>query len=164
MNLLRMLIWSVLMVWALELYSHAQLPDAPSASKSVCYTGAMDNSGQFMYVEVDCRSVPVFSKPAPYVPIVRKPGFFTMLPNRTNKQTLTSPWFIVPSVLAVGASAANVTRSRRAGAAWGDASAMLPLVGLGYVMDRFVCRAFSVAGLGYVVGLRTYGAATGTYR
>ena len=168
MSSLKASIWLLLAVWALAVYSRAQVPpDAPSASKSVCYTGAMDASGQFMYVEVDCRAVPAFAgRPAPYVPlpVVRKPGFFTMLPNRTNRQTLASPWFIVPSALAVGASAANVTRSRRAGATWGDAAAMLPLVGLGYVMDRFVCRAIGVAGLGYVVGLRTYGAATRTYR
>ena len=97
-------------------------------------------------------------------PKPRKVGFFTMLPNRSNRQTLTSPWFIIPSILAVGASAANVTRSRRAGASWGDASAMLPVIGLDYIMDRFVNRLFGVGASSYVIGLRTYGAATGSYR
>lgn len=97
-------------------------------------------------------------------PKPRHVGFFTMLPDRTNRQTLTSPWFIVPSVLAVGASVANVTRSRGAGAGWGDAATMLPVIGLNYVMDRFVNRVFGLAGASYVIGVRTYGAATRTYR
>jgi hypothetical protein len=97
-------------------------------------------------------------------PKPRHVDFFTTLPHRSNRQTLTSPWFIVPSMLAIGASAANVTRSRAAGATWGDASAMLPVIGLDYVLDRFVSRPLALVGAGYVVGLRGYGAITRTYK
>jgi hypothetical protein len=122
----------------------------------------MDASGQFMYVEVDCHAAPV-----PYVPppIAPKPGFFTLKPNRTSRQTLLSGWFLAPHLIAAGAAVANVTRSRAAGAGYGDALGPLAAVtGFDYLLDRFACRAFSVADAGYAITLRTYGAATRTYR
>jgi hypothetical protein len=86
-------------------------------------------------------------------------------PLRKNRETLRSPWYIVPHVLAIGASVANVTRARRAGAGWGDAAAgVIPLSALGFVMDRYVWRPFSVGIAGAVIGIRGYGAARGRYR
>ena len=103
-------------------------------------------------------------------PAPKPPGFWTMRrasdpPLRTNKKTLKSPWYIVPNVLSIGASVANVTRSRKAGAAYGDAMAgAIPLAGFSYVFDRYVARFIAVAPPFYIIGLRTYGAVTKTYR
>ena len=103
-------------------------------------------------------------------PAPKPPGFWTVHrsadpPLRTNKQTLKSPWYIVPNVLSIGASVANVTRSRRAGAAYGDAMAgAIPLAGFSYVFDRYVARFIAVGPPFYIIGLRTYGAVTRTYK
>jgi hypothetical protein len=72
--MIRSAIWLLLALWACAVYSRAQLPDAPSASKSVCYQGALDAKGQFMYVEVDCRSLPVA---ATVTVLAKKPTLLT---------------------------------------------------------------------------------------
>ncbi len=107
----------------------------------------------------------VLPEPAP------KPvSFWTMRnweepPLRTNKQSLRSPWYVVPQVLAVGATVANVTRSRKAGAGYGDASVGTVGVGvLAFVCDRYVWRPLGLGLAAGVIGIRGYGAATRTYR
>src|ERR1700734_3942522 len=69
------------------------------------------------------------------------------LPSRTNRQTLTSPWFIVPNALGVGVSILNVRRaeSRTPNASYSDA--LVPFVGLiplNYLLYRFVSRPMAM--------------------
>jgi hypothetical protein len=127
----------------------------------------------FLAVAVDtrCQEQPkqtgwkVVVEPAP-----RQVQFWTVRkwqepPLRANKQTLRSPWFIVPHVLAVGASVANVTRARKAGAGYAGALGPLAVVGgLDFVADRYITRIISVGVAGYVIALRTRGAVKGTYQ
>jgi hypothetical protein len=179
MNRAHVAIWLSLAIWLMVLSAvkaHGQLPDTPSVSmgvsasksKSLCYQGSTDAQNQFMYVEVDCASIPKYTFPSDATSVrltPASPGFFTLLPNRTFKQTLTSPWFIVPNVLSGLASVANVTRSRRAGAGYADSMGTWgATVGISFFLDKYISRAFGVGVAGYDGIVRTVGAANGTYQ
>jgi hypothetical protein len=108
---------------------------------------------------------PHYSKSSEWRTVVvpeRRVGFWTVRPGRTSRETLRSPWFLVPHALAAIATTVAYRRSKGESAA----DAFVPLVavvGLDYAADRFLWRPLSVGAAGYTVGLYTYGAATRTF-
>ena len=97
---------------------------------------------------------------------------FAMLPNRTNKQTLASPWFIVPHALAFAAGIFEEKRcehvvipGRPTVGGWGDALVPgLVATPMDYVIDRFIQRGISLGDAGYIIGRETYGGISKRYQ
>jgi hypothetical protein len=100
-------------------------------------------------------------------PLPRPVNFWTVHkwekpPLRTNRQTLRSPWFLIPHALAIVATTVDYRRNRPKD--WADAFVPLAVVtAADYGSDRFLWRPFSVAGASYLIVRHTVGAATGNY-
>ena len=103
-------------------------------------------------------------------PQIRHRGFFAVRrqsepPLETNRQILRDPKFMVTHVLAFGASAINVSRSRAAGATYQDAMIGIGVVSVfDYLVYKYLHRPVGLGGAMYTIGLRGYGAATKTYK
>jgi hypothetical protein len=98
------------------------------------------------------------------------PRAFAFQPARTNRQTLASPWFILPHAAAFGSAVLEKNRCQfsangaKAGG-WSDALVPVAIVtGLDYMLDRWVWRGVSLGASGYIITKDTYGAVTKQYQ
>lgn len=137
--------------------AHCQsLPDAPSSSSEhrICYTNA-DSKGTM--AEIPCDQVPRVSKARDWSPIViippKQPGFWTLRkswqdpPLRTSKEVLHSKTFLILNTLYAVSVVTDVEYTHgRAETRISEYPAMVGVIGLDYVMDRFFTRAYSVEG------------------
>jgi hypothetical protein len=119
-----------------------------------CQTVSMDEQGKLIYQDIPCSQVPNWR----VLKLVQsRVTFWTMRPNRTNRQTFTSPWFYGTEAIAWGTGIA--TYERRV-TLWSKADAFIPLAamtGLHYASDRWIARFIGVAGAASVIGINTAG-------
>ena len=119
---------AILLAFLLPVAAVGQLPDAPQPHASPTALAGKPISVR------DTRS-----------------SFFSYLPERTNRETLGSPWYLGPAAMA-WASGVAVYRVNRANGAT-KVDCFVPLVAvtaLAYPLDRWVWRPIAVGMFGYV--------------
>jgi hypothetical protein len=146
--------------------ARCQVPEAPQPVTQHCFRGTTDAQGYVSEVEVDCSTIPQWRELKPILP--KKVGFFTIRPNRTNKQTLVSPWFWGVQSVAWTLTIRDYVKNRNTQESGRlDATdAFVPtaaLTGTHYASDRWWARAIGVAAESYLIAWHAHGLATGKW-
>jgi hypothetical protein len=123
-----------------------------------------------------CMAQELPDAPMPQTTPEKPPVYFTFMdrnavkPLRTNRQTLASPGFYVPQVLAYTAIAVDIDRTRHSANAPRGADlyvdALLPAVvisAMSYGADRLLWRPLGTGLMGFVIFKHSRAAVTGRY-
>lgn len=93
-------------------------------------------------------------------PSAARVNFWTIHPNRTNRQTLTSPWFLAPEI---AMWSTGIAAYKRRAIPWSKTDAFVPLAamtGFHYLSDRWLARWIGMGESGAVIGINLAGIIT----
>ena len=149
-----------LIIVLLLLVGEASCQEAADNPQPRCQTVSMNEQGDLIYQDVPCSTVPNWHELKATSPRVT---FWTVQPNRSNAQTLKTPWTWGTMAVSAGLTIADYERE---GKSSGPVDAFVPMASvfaLHYVSDRWWARFIGVAAEGYLAGIHIHGLATGRW-